>query len=98
MMISWMIVREGVAYFELYVSPDTNGEYWPIATRPFEIRVADNLGGEHEATVASFWRGQSSESWGDRVLWPPLVPKVQRLKFEVITLWEAAWVEIDLAI
>ncbi len=26
MMISWMIVRGGVAYFELYVSPNTSGE------------------------------------------------------------------------
>ncbi len=68
-----------------------------MAARPFEIRVTDNFGGEHEATSATYWRGQGGEGWGDLVLWPPLIPKVQRLKFEVVTLWEAAWVEIDLA-
>jgi hypothetical protein len=97
MMITWMIVREGVAHFELYVSPNTNGEYWPIAARPFEIRVTDNLDSEHEATSATYWRGQSGEGWGDLVLWPPLNPKVQRLRFQVNTLWEAAWVEIELS-
>jgi len=30
------------------------------------------------------------------VLWPPTGPQVRHLRVEVSTLWEAAWVELEL--
>ena len=94
--LDWMVVDDDCTYFQLYVDPDAHGEYWPVTTPPWTVLVTDDLGREHDAVPARFWRGGAGAGWGDFVLWPPVSPLARRLRLQVSTLWEAAWVEVTL--
>ena len=94
--LDWMVVDDDCTYFQLYVAPDAHGEYWPVTTPTWTVLVTDDLGREHDAVPARFWRGGAGAGWGDFVLWPPVSPLARRLRLQVSTLWEAAWVEVTL--
>ena len=94
--IDWVIVHDNAVVIQLYVSPDTPGEYWPVATPCFDVIAIDDAGGEHEAIGFDHWRWNEGEGWGDRLLWPPIGPSVRSFRLQVNTLWEAAWVELEL--
>ena len=68
--------------------PRSYGEYWPVAVGGFHLRAIDDAGIEHAPAGTALMLGT--------VLWPPTGPQVRHLRVEVSTLWEAAWVELEL--
>jgi len=81
-------VIDEIAILELFAVPGSRGEYWPVAVGGFHMRAIDDAGVEHVPAGTAFMLGS--------VLWPPLGTEVRRLRVEVSTLWEAAWVDLEL--
>ena len=91
-----VIVNNGDVYLRTYNFPDGVGEYWPVNIRPFALSATDDLGLQHHAIPATYWRAHNGEGLSDWWLWPPLDPGVRRLRLEATTPWEAAWTDIDI--
>jgi hypothetical protein len=79
---------------QLYGYPWVNGEYWPMIAPCFQVRAADDDGGEYQGIRGS-GRGSPEGSF-EFTFWPPVAPAVRRLRIIVSTLWEAAYVELEI--
>lgn len=91
-----VVVQDRDVRFHAYVFPDTSGEYWPVAVRPFRVDAVDDLGHPHRPVPARSWSDSGHEGVGDFWLWPPLEPAVHSLRLTVDTPWETAWTEVAL--
>jgi hypothetical protein len=80
----------------LYGHPWVMGEYWPMITPCFRVRATDDAGNEYTG-MPSDWSGfPGDEGTGSFFFWPPVPTARKRIRVIVSTLWEAAWVEIEL--
>ena len=91
-MIEGITAREDLVSVQLYGHPWVPGEYWPMITPCFQMRVVDDTGGEHDGMSGS--GGGSPEGSWEFWFWPPVPSAARQIRVIVGTLWEAAWAEI----
>jgi len=92
--IEGITAREDLVSVQLYGHPWVPGEYWPMITPCFQMRVVDDTGGEHDGMSGS--GGGSPEGSWEFWFWPPVPSAARQIRVIVGTLWEAAWAEIDI--
>jgi len=68
------------------------GEYWPMITPCFRVRAVDDPGDEHEGMPGG-WQGFPGVEGHGSFFWPPVDPPRKSIR---VTVWAAAWAEIEL--
>ena len=78
--------------------PWIDGEYWPMITPCFRVRATDNSGGEHQGMPGDRSRSLSAPATGNGTFWfwPPIETSCRDIRVSVSTLWESAWVDLEL--
>jgi hypothetical protein len=92
--IESIAAQDELVTIELYGHPWLSGEYWPMIVPCFAVRATDDTGAEHQGMAGS--GGGSPEGSREFWFWPPVPPAARRIRVTVSTLWEAAWVELDI--
>ena len=81
---------------QLYGHPWVRGEYWPMITPCFRVRATDDAGNEYTGMPGDWSGSPANEGTGSFFFWPPVPMARKRIRVTVSTLWEAAWVDIEL--
>jgi hypothetical protein len=88
--------QDDLVSIQLYGHPWVMGEYAPMITPCFQVRVVDDAGNEHEGRPGD-WQGfPGHEGSGSFWFWPPVPSARRSIRVTVSTLWEAAWADIEL--
>lgn len=95
--IEWLLVHRDTLLMSVYHAPEARGEYWPTAVPPLSLAAEDDAGSTYTFIGARYWHSREGEGRGDMLLWPPLERGTRSLRIHIKTLWETAWLDIDLA-
>jgi len=89
--------RQDLVSVQLYGHPWGIGDGWPLITPSFLVSATDDTGAEYEGSLSRCSVSIATlEGSGTFWLWPPADPRARQLRVTVSTLWEAAWVLLDI--